>query len=70
MQQKLGRPLQKHEHVHHINGVRSDNRPENLELWQRSHPNGVRKLDAIKDEIVKLNAEQREQLLQWLKGIA
>lgn len=33
MEAKLGRSLVRGESVHHMNGVRDDNRPENLELW-------------------------------------
>jgi endogenous inhibitor of DNA gyrase (YacG/DUF329 family) len=47
MERLIGRPLLKHEDVHHKNGVRTDNRPENLELWSKSHPAGQRVEDKI-----------------------
>lgn len=46
MEKKLGRLLERHEHVHHKNGSRGDNRDGNLELWTTHHqPPGVRVSD-------------------------
>ncbi len=48
MEGVLGRSLRSEETVHHKNGVRNDNREENLELWSTFHPYGQRVEDKLK----------------------
>lgn len=50
MERMLGRKLKPfpQETVHHKNGVKTDNRPENLELWTSNHGSGQRATDAVR----------------------
>jgi hypothetical protein len=47
MERLLGRELLPTESVHHINGHRTDNRPDNLELWITHQPKGQRVQDVV-----------------------
>jgi hypothetical protein len=60
----LERPLLPFEEVHHRNGVKVDNHPDNLELWNTSQPAGQRTEDKVACAIRTLALYAPEVLAQ------
>lgn len=67
MERVIGRALVPGENVHHKNGDRFDNSPENLELWYRGQPAGQR-VDDLIEYLVKHHRSKLQSHLSLLLG--
>lgn len=69
MARKLGRPLLPGENPHHKNTIRTDNSPENLELWLTSQPSGGRVADLLEHALGLLETYMPEALAPGWRDI-
>lgn len=65
----IGRDLMQHETVHHKNGIRHDNRPDNLELRSGHHGPGQVVHDLVEDAIINGLVSQPKGRVMMCKPI-
>ena len=73
MERVLCRNLEPHEEIHHKNGDKADNHPDNLQLWSHSHPPGQAMADKLQwaAYLIQLNHPGllTEDQMAALKGV-
>lgn len=69
MTELIGRPLRAAENVHHKNGEKTDNRPGNLELWEKKQPYGQRVEDKLSEALRVLTLYRPELLAPAAKEL-
>ena len=68
MEQKIGRVLQPQEVVHHVNEIRDDNRPDNLELYSDHKQHMIDHYGLTPEQVVEVFRLRKSGLTQKAIG--